>query len=95
MSTCLHPSKRIRAASALAKSALAAAVTMAALLGGGCMVQDTKPQPKLQAIVAKTVAQVESGDAQRSTQIVLLHDSGGDRSATIAALASRRLRQTS
>jgi len=38
------------------------------------------------AIVAKTVAQVESGDARRSTQIVLLHDSGGDRTATIAAL---------
>ncbi len=38
------------------------------------------------AIVAKTVAQVESGNAQRSTQIVLLHDSGGDRSATVAAL---------
>lgn len=38
------------------------------------------------AIVARTVAQVESGDAQRSRQIVLLHDSGGDRSATVAAL---------
>lgn len=38
------------------------------------------------AIVAKTVAQVESGNAQRSTQIVLLHDSGGDRTATVEAL---------
>ena len=38
------------------------------------------------SIVARTVSQVESGDAERSTQIVLLHDSGGDRSATIAAL---------
>ncbi|MCE7798029.1 glycosyltransferase [Sphingobium sufflavum] len=38
------------------------------------------------SIVAKTVAQVESGTSDRSTQIVLLHDSGGDRSATIAAL---------
>ncbi|RZK02706.1 MAG: glycosyltransferase [Novosphingobium sp.] len=37
-------------------------------------------------IVAKTVAQVESGNAQRSTQIVLLHDSGGDRTATVEAL---------
>ncbi|CAN5134008.1 glycosyltransferase [soil metagenome] len=38
------------------------------------------------SIVAKTIAQVESGTADRSTQIVLLHDSGGDRSATLAAL---------
>jgi cellulose synthase/poly-beta-1,6-N-acetylglucosamine synthase-like glycosyltransferase/peptidoglycan/xylan/chitin deacetylase (PgdA/CDA1 family) len=37
-------------------------------------------------IVALTVAQVESGDADHSTQIVLLHDSGGDRSATVRAL---------
>ncbi|MBV1689391.1 glycosyltransferase [Novosphingobium sp. G106] len=43
-------------------------------------------QTDARSIVAKTVAQVESGNAQRSTQIVLLHDSGGDRSATIAAL---------
>lgn len=38
------------------------------------------------SIVAKTVAQVEAGTDERSAQIVLLHDSGGDRSATIAAL---------
>ncbi len=38
------------------------------------------------AIVARTVAQVESGDDVRSTQIVLLHDSGGDRTATLQAL---------
>jgi cellulose synthase/poly-beta-1,6-N-acetylglucosamine synthase-like glycosyltransferase/peptidoglycan/xylan/chitin deacetylase (PgdA/CDA1 family)/spore germination protein YaaH len=38
------------------------------------------------SIVARTVSQVESGDANRSTQIVLLHDAGGDRSATIEAL---------
>ncbi|HEX7872835.1 MAG TPA: glycosyltransferase [Sphingobium sp.] len=37
-------------------------------------------------IIAQTVAQVESGDETRSTQIILLHDSGGDRSATIRAL---------
>lgn len=37
-------------------------------------------------IVERTVSQVESGDATHSTQIVLLHDSGGDRSATISAL---------
>ena len=46
------------------------------------------------SIVARTVAQVESGTADRSTQIVLLHDSGGDRSATLAALPAiiRQLR---
>lgn len=38
------------------------------------------------SIVARTVAQVEAGHAGRSTQIVLLHDSGGDRRATVAAL---------
>lgn len=43
-------------------------------------------QTDARSIVAKTVAQVESGKDGRSTQIVLLHDSGGDRSATIAAL---------
>ena len=37
-------------------------------------------------IVAQTVAQVESGRDGRSTQVILLHDSGGDRSATISAL---------
>ncbi len=38
------------------------------------------------AIANRTIAQVESGHAGKSTQIVLLHDSGGDRRATIAAL---------
>lgn len=37
-------------------------------------------------IVAHTIAQVTAGHAGRSTQIVLLHDSGGDRTATIEAL---------
>lgn len=37
-------------------------------------------------IVQRTLDQVGSGGNMRSTQIVLLHDSGGDRSATIAAL---------
>ncbi|HEX7820151.1 MAG TPA: glycosyltransferase [Sphingobium sp.] len=38
------------------------------------------------SIVNRTIAQVESGSSGRSTQIVLLHDSGGDRSATLTAL---------
>ncbi|TZG26328.1 glycosyltransferase [Sphingomonas montanisoli] len=38
------------------------------------------------AIVRRTIEQVESGHAGKSTQIVLLHDSGGDRRATVAAL---------
>lgn len=37
-------------------------------------------------IVRRTVDQVLSGKGVRATQIVLLHDSGGDRSATVAAL---------
>ncbi len=37
-------------------------------------------------IVQRTVDQVLSGKGVRATQIVLLHDSGGDRSATVAAL---------
>ncbi|NKJ44283.1 glycosyltransferase [Novosphingobium sp. SG720] len=37
-------------------------------------------------LVARTVAQVESGDSHEARQIVLLHDSGGDRSATVRAL---------
>lgn len=37
-------------------------------------------------IVRRTVEQVASGKGRRATQIVLLHDSGGDRSATVEAL---------
>ena len=37
-------------------------------------------------IVQRTIAQVEAGTTKRPAQIVLLHDSGGDRSATIRAL---------
>ncbi len=39
-----------------------------------------------EAIVKRTIAGVEAGTAARPHQIVLLHDSGGDRSQTIAAL---------
>ncbi|GHC89860.1 glycosyl transferase family 2 [Novosphingobium pokkalii] len=37
-------------------------------------------------LVARTVAQVESGNAHAARQVVLLHDSGGDRHATVQAL---------
>jgi cellulose synthase/poly-beta-1,6-N-acetylglucosamine synthase-like glycosyltransferase/peptidoglycan/xylan/chitin deacetylase (PgdA/CDA1 family)/spore germination protein YaaH len=43
-------------------------------------------RPGADAIVNRTVAQVEDGNAGRSGQIVLLHDSGGDRAQTVAAL---------
>ncbi|WP_156356225.1 glycosyltransferase [Sphingomonas sp. Leaf22] len=42
--------------------------------------------PSPQQIVQRTIAQVQVGTADRPTQIVLLHDSGGDRSRTLAAL---------
>lgn len=44
----------------------------------------TRPGPD--AIVARTIAQVDAGNDRRSGQIVLLHDSGGDRAQTVAAL---------
>ncbi|MFC3174638.1 glycosyltransferase [Novosphingobium bradum] len=43
-------------------------------------------RPGVQAIVDRTIAQVEAGDPDRSGNIVLLHDAGGDRAQTIAAL---------
>jgi peptidoglycan/xylan/chitin deacetylase (PgdA/CDA1 family)/spore germination protein YaaH/GT2 family glycosyltransferase len=43
-------------------------------------------RPGADAIVSHTIAQVEAGNAERSGQIVLLHDSGGDRAQTVAAL---------
>ena len=43
-------------------------------------------RPGAQAIVDRTVADVESSDPDRSGNIVLLHDGGGDRSETVAAL---------
>ncbi|WP_443019881.1 glycosyltransferase [Sphingomonas adhaesiva] len=42
--------------------------------------------PAAATIAARTIAQVEAGTATRPAQIVLLHDSGGDRTQTIAAL---------
>ena len=43
-------------------------------------------RPGIDAIVNRTIQQVETGSAERSAQIVLLHDSGGDRAQTVAAL---------
>jgi len=43
-------------------------------------------RPGTDAIVQRTIEQVENGDAQRSGNIILLHDGGGDREQTVAAL---------
>lgn len=43
-------------------------------------------RPGVQHIVDETIRQVEASSPERSGQVVLLHDSGGDRSQTIAAL---------
>jgi cellulose synthase/poly-beta-1,6-N-acetylglucosamine synthase-like glycosyltransferase len=43
-------------------------------------------RPGADAIVQRTIDQVLAGNATRSGQIILLHDGGGDRSQTIAAL---------
>jgi cellulose synthase/poly-beta-1,6-N-acetylglucosamine synthase-like glycosyltransferase/peptidoglycan/xylan/chitin deacetylase (PgdA/CDA1 family)/spore germination protein YaaH len=42
--------------------------------------------PGTDAIVQRTIAGVEAGNAERSGQIVLLHDGGGDRQQTLEAL---------
>lgn len=43
-------------------------------------------RPGVDAIINNAVSGVEAGDEERSGQIVLLHDGGGDRSETIDAL---------
>lgn len=43
-------------------------------------------RPGVDAIVARTLAQVAAGNPERSGQIILLHDGGGDRAQTIKAL---------
>ena len=43
-------------------------------------------RPGVDAIVTRTIEQVEAGDPERSGNVVLLHDGGGERSQTIAAL---------
>ena len=47
---------------------------------------DDWKRPGVDAIVARAVRQVEAGNADRSGEIVLLHDGGGDRSQTVQAL---------
>ncbi|WP_310101985.1 glycosyltransferase [Sphingomonas sp. BE138] len=42
--------------------------------------------PKAAMIARRVIAQVEAGTAERPAQIVLLHDSGGDRTETVRAL---------
>ena len=43
-------------------------------------------RPGAETIVDQTLAQVASGTADRSAQIILLHDGGGNRAQTVAAL---------
>ncbi|NIJ67513.1 cellulose synthase/poly-beta-1,6-N-acetylglucosamine synthase-like glycosyltransferase/spore germination protein YaaH/peptidoglycan/xylan/chitin deacetylase (PgdA/CDA1 family) [Sphingomonas leidyi] len=43
-------------------------------------------RPGIDAIVDTTLREVEAGNAEQSGQIILLHDGGGDRSQTLAAL---------
>jgi len=47
---------------------------------------DDWKRPGVDAIVRRTIEGVENGDEAFSGNIVLLHDSGGDRSQTVAAL---------
>jgi peptidoglycan-N-acetylglucosamine deacetylase len=47
---------------------------------------DPKKRASEQNITQRTVEEVTSKDPEKRGQIVLLHDSGGDRSATVAAL---------
>ncbi len=43
-------------------------------------------QPGVDAIINRTINAVEAGDTNRSANIVLLHDGGGNRAQTLAAL---------
>lgn len=47
---------------------------------------DDWKRPGVQEIVQRTIGGVEAGDATSSGNIVLLHDSGGDRAQTVEAL---------
>ncbi|HWW63587.1 MAG TPA: glycosyltransferase [Sphingomonadaceae bacterium] len=47
---------------------------------------DDWKRPGVQAIIDRTIAGVEASNPQRSGQVVLLHDSGGNRAQTVAAL---------
>ena len=43
-------------------------------------------RPGIQTIIDETIDQVEAGDEKKSGNVILLHDSGGDRAQTVAAL---------
>ncbi|GFE74808.1 glycosyltransferase [Novosphingobium sp. TCA1] len=47
---------------------------------------DDWKRPGVQHIIDSTIAQVESASPDRSENVILLHDGGGDRSQTVAAL---------
>ncbi|WP_374944436.1 polysaccharide deacetylase family protein [Sphingomonas sp.] len=47
---------------------------------------DDWKRPGVQAIVDRTIAGVRAGDPERSGNVVLLHDAGGNRAQTVAAL---------
>jgi peptidoglycan-N-acetylglucosamine deacetylase len=47
---------------------------------------DDWKRPGADEIVRRTIEQVEAGSPERSGQVVLLHDAGGDRAQTVAAL---------
>jgi peptidoglycan/xylan/chitin deacetylase (PgdA/CDA1 family)/spore germination protein YaaH/GT2 family glycosyltransferase len=47
---------------------------------------DDWKRPGVQHVIDSTIAQVESASPDRSENVILLHDGGGDRSQTVAAL---------
>ena len=47
---------------------------------------DDWKRPGVDAIVDRALREIEAGNAERSAQVVLLHDGGGDRAQTVVAL---------
>jgi cellulose synthase/poly-beta-1,6-N-acetylglucosamine synthase-like glycosyltransferase/peptidoglycan/xylan/chitin deacetylase (PgdA/CDA1 family)/spore germination protein YaaH len=47
---------------------------------------DDWKRPGVQAIIDRTITQVEAGNPERSGNVILLHDAGGNRAQTVAAL---------
>ncbi|MGU3391317.1 polysaccharide deacetylase family protein [Sphingomonas sp. M1A8_2b] len=47
---------------------------------------DDWKRPGVQAIIDRTIAGVEAGNPERSGNVILLHDAGGNRAQTVAAL---------
>jgi peptidoglycan-N-acetylglucosamine deacetylase len=62
------------------------AQSMGSISVGVSVDPDDWQQPSADEIVQRVVAQVEDPDPETRGNIILLHDSGGDRSATVAAL---------